>query len=275
MVLRQDYVHGYHPAEGHRLQDQAQTLADLLHHDTRFLPGSTVLELGSGVGAQSVELLRRNPGIRLTCVDRSADSLRTAARLLRGETDPPPRLLQADLFDLPQVDGALVQNGFDHVVVCFLLEHLSAPEDALVRARGLLKPGGTLTVIEGDHGSTAFHPDTPAARAVIDCQVRLQRAAGGDPDIGRRLYPLLTRAGLLDIDVTPRQVYVDGSRPELADGFVRRTFTAMVAGVRTPALAAGLLDEETFERGVTDLLRTSEPDGVFSYTFYKGVAVAP
>ncbi len=275
MVLQQDYVHGYQPAEGDRLHDQAQTLADLLHHDSRFPAGSTVLELGCGVGAQSLELLRRNPGIRLTCVDRSAPSLQAATGRLRGHGDPSPRLEHADLYDLPLPAGPLSGATFDHVVVCFVLEHLVDPEDAIDRARRMLRPGGTLTVVEGDHGSTAFHPDSPAARAAVDCQVRLQRGAGGDPDIGRRLFPLLTRAGLRDVEVSPRQVYVDGSRPDLAQGFVHRTFTAMVEGVRTPAIAAGLIRAEEFDRGIADLRRTAEPDGVFSYTFYKAVGVAP
>ncbi len=74
------------------------------------------------------------------------------------------------------------------------------------------------------------------------------------------------------MSVSPRQVYVDGSRPEWATGFVRQTFTAMVEGVRTPAVAAGLITAERFEQGVRDLLRTAEPDGTFSYTFYKAQA---
>ena len=38
--------------------------------------------------------------------------------------------------------------------------------------------------------------------------------------------------------VSPRMVYVDGSRPDLIDGFTRKTFTAMVEGVRETAIAA-------------------------------------
>jgi hypothetical protein len=136
----------------------------------------------------------------------------------------------------------------------------------------MLKPGGTITVIEGDHGSTYFHPDSAAARDTIACQVTLQRNAGGDALIGRQLYPLLSKAGYRDIAVSPRLVYVDGSRPELADGFIRKTFTAMIDGIRQPALAAGLTTPDRFDTGIADLLRTAEPDGVFCYTFFKGTA---
>jgi hypothetical protein len=68
-------------------------------------------------------------------------------------------------------------------------------------------------------------------------------------------------------------VYVDFSRPELVDGFTRRTFTAMIEGVRDDAIAARLIDPERFDAGVRDLHRTTEADGVFCYTFFKGVGV--
>jgi len=71
--------------------------------------------------------------------------------------------------------------------------------------------------------------------------VTLQRNAGGDALLGRRLHPLLTEAGFADVTVSPRMVYVDGSRPEFADRFIRATFTAMIEGIREPAVAAGLI----------------------------------
>jgi len=68
-------------------------------------------------------------------------------------------------------------------------------------------------------------------------------------------------------------VYVDASRPELVDGFTRKTFTAMIEGVRESALAAGLTDQNTFDKGIEELNRTTELDGVFCYTFFKAVAI--
>jgi ubiquinone/menaquinone biosynthesis C-methylase UbiE len=264
----QNYVHGYHPRENQRLQDQAGTLVELLHADTAYADGSLVLEAGCGVGAQTVTLAQRSPKARFTSIDLSAESLAQAKeRTSRAEVTN-VEFHQADIFALPYAD-----ESFDHIFVCFVLEHLSRPAEALACLRRVLRTSGTITVIEGDHRSAYFHPESNAAEAAIRCLIELQRRAGGNALIGRQAYPLLKAAGFDKVRVTPRFVYVDGSRPELIEGFTRKTFTAMVANVREAVIAAGLLPEDEFDAGLRDLERTTRPDGVFCYTFFKGVAI--
>jgi SAM-dependent methyltransferase len=262
--MTRDYVHGYDPRANTRLQDQANALVDLLHSDTAYPEGSLVLEAGCGVGAQTVSLARNSPGARIISVDIAADSLAAARAKVEAAGFANVRFQQADVFALP-----FAPASFDHVFVCFLLEHLSRPLEALARLKDLLKPGGTITVIEGDHGSTYFHPDSEAAHAAIRCQVELQRAAGGNANIGRELYPLVQQAGFHAVRVSPRMVYVDSSRPALVDGFTRKTFTAMIEGVREAAIKAGMMTPEAFDAGIRALYRTAEEDGVFCYTFFK------
>jgi SAM-dependent methyltransferase len=268
--VSETYVHGYHPRENERLQDQAGTLVDLLHSDTAYPAGSTVLEVGCGVGAQTVTLAQRSPDARFTSVDISADSIAEARRRVDQAGLTNVEFRQADIFDLP-----FNAESFDHVFVCFVLEHLSRPVEALAILKGLLDLGGTITVIEGDHGSAYFHPDSAAAQAAIGCLVEMQRRAGGNALIGRQLHPLMLEAGFDPVRVSPRMVYVDSSVPDLVDGFTRKTFTAMVEGIREPAIAAGLIEPARFDAGTRDLYRTTEPDGVFCYTFFKAMAEKP
>ena len=272
MTMFEGYVHGYRVEENERLHDQAGTLVELLHADTGFPAGAAVLEVGCGVGAQTVAVAERSPGAHIVAIDVSRASLAAAAARVKASGCGDVEFQQADVFTLPHAVGPLAAAGFDHVFVCFLLEHLPRPVEALARLRRMLKPGGTITVIEGDHGSAYFHPDSQAARDAIACQVTLQRHAGGDALIGRRLNPLLVEAGYDAVTVSPRMVYVDAGRPELVDGFIRKTFTAMIDGVREPAIAAGITDPDRFDTGIRDLLRTTEPDGVFCYTFFKATA---
>ncbi|HJU73524.1 MAG TPA: class I SAM-dependent methyltransferase [Gemmatimonadaceae bacterium] len=266
----ESYVHGYHPREKERLQDQAGSLVELLHSDTFYPAGSTVLEVGCGVGAQTITLAQRSPDAQFISFDRSADSLAEAKRRIDRAGLRNVEFRQEDLFNLP-----FAAESFDHVFVCFVLEHLAQPLEALAILKRLLKPGGSLTAIEGDHGSTFFYPRSSLADAAIWSLVELQARGGGDALIGRRLYPLLVAADLKQIHVSPRMVYVDSSRPDLVEGFTKKTFTAMIEGVREPAIAGRLLDAKTFDTGIRDLYRTAASDGVFCYTFFKGVGFKP
>lgn len=270
-VTAAGYVHGYSDHEARRLGDQADTLAALLHAGTVYPAGSRVLEVGCGVGAQTVHLVAAGPGVHIVAVDVSAGSLAQArARVALADPGAERRVgwCRADLHDLP-----FAAESFDHLFVCFVLEHLPDPRGALAGLRRVLRPGGTITVIEGDHGSAFFHPDSAHARAAIGCQVRLQSAAGGNALLGRRLQPLLADAGYHEIMVGPRTVYADRTRPAMVDGFTRNTFIAMIESVRDEALAADLTTPADWDRGIADLHRTAGDGGTFTYTFFKAVAV--
>jgi SAM-dependent methyltransferase len=263
-----EYVHGYSAREADRLADQAGTLSELLHRDTVYPPGSLVLECGCGTGAQTVILASRNPEARIVSVDISADSLHQARARIQAAGHRNVEFQTANLFDLP-----FEEERFDHVFLCFVLEHVAEPAAALRAIQRVLRRAGTITVIEGDHGSWFCHPHTPEASRAVQCLVDLQARLGGDALVGRRLYPLLSDAGFRDVRVSPRMVYVDNSRPDLVEGFSKNTFIAMVEGVRDHAVSLGLIDRPTWEKGIADMYRATEPDGTFCYTFFKGVAV--
>ena len=128
--------------------------------------------------------------------------------------------------------------------VCFVLEHVSQPLEALAQVRRVLKPGGRLTLIEGDHRSAYFHPWSEEAWRTISCLIEAQARGGGDALIGRRLFPLLRAAGFRDVE-----------------------------GARQRALDVGLIDALAWDAGIVALKRTAEDDGTFNYTFFKGTGV--
>lgn len=268
------YVHGYSAREAARLSDQASTLTGILHHDTRFPAGSYILEAGCGTGSQTIIIAGQNPECRFHSIDISPSSLDNAKKRVSdtlGSTGAERITFeQADMNSLPYES-----QTFDHAFICFVLEHLKNPVATLREIKRVLKPLGTITVIEGDHGSVFFYPPGEAAMEAIGCQIELQKRAGGDACIGRRLYPLLKEAGYADLQVSPRMVYVDAENPALVDGFTKKTFTAMIEGVKKEAVAAGIISKERFTQGIEELFRTCLPDGVFCYTFFKAVAKRP
>ncbi|MFK7933311.1 MAG: methyltransferase domain-containing protein [Saprospiraceae bacterium] len=261
------YIHGYSQQEATRLYDQATSIADFLHWDTNWEAGSTILEAGCGVGAQTQIIAAQNPDCTFVSVDISKKSITAAERNIAAAELTNVRFAEADLRQLPYA-----ANTFDHVFVCFVLEHLREPLQILKELRRVLKTGGTITVIEGDHGSTYFHPDSLVAQKAVQAQVDLQRQNGGNANIGRELYPLLQQADFQLINVSPRQIYVDDSKPALVDGFINKTFTAMIAGVAEDAVAKKLIGDEAMQNGIRDLHRTAQGGGTFCYTFFKAKA---
>ena len=132
-----------------------------------------------------------------------------------------------------------------------------------------------MTVIEGDHGSFYCHPESREAMLTVQCLIDIQASHNGNARIGRQVYPLLCKAGYKTVHVSPRMVYVDSSKPDLVEGFSKNTFIAMVEGVEKQALNQGLIDEQTWAKGIKDLYKATEKDGTFCYTFFKGTAVKP
>lgn len=263
------YVHGYSERETERLYDQADTVKELLHYDTAYPAGSRVLEAGCGVGAQTLTLAEKSPRAHILSVDISQESLSKAQSLIREKGLLNVAFERADIFSLP-----FGEASFDHVFLCYVLEHLGEPERALASLRGVLKAGGSLTAIEGDHGSCTFHPETDASLRAWNCLIQVQASLGGNSLIGRQLFPLLDRAGFRNLGVSPRMVYIDRSKPDLMDGFVNKTIIPMVEGVKEPALRMGLIDELTWQKGIRDLHKISEnAEGTFCYTFFKAVGI--
>ncbi|OQX21646.1 MAG: SAM-dependent methyltransferase [Desulfobacteraceae bacterium IS3] len=267
--MREDYVHGYSERETRRLYDQAGSVQEFIHYDTVFPAGASVLEAGCGVGAQTVTLAAKSPQASITAIDISENSIDKARRLIVEKGFPNVKFRLADIFDLP-----FEQECFDHVFICYVLEHLAEPEKALQSLYNVLKPGGTVTLIEGDHGSCYFHPETTAALHVWHCLVDVQKGLGGNSLIGRQAFPLLKQAGFRNIRVSPRMIYIDRSKPALMDSFVGKTIIPMVEGVRDRAMETGLTDETSWNRGIRNLYRIAEgADGTFCYTFFKAVGI--
>ncbi len=260
------YVHGYSERETQRLHDQANSVRALFHHDTRYPAGSTVLEVGCGVGAQTVALASNSPDATFISVDISLPSLKKAQALIGNNRLSNVEFQCADILALP-----FENERFDHLWICHVLEHFSHPVRALEKLRDVLKKAGSITTIEGDHGSCYFHPASEDALRAWNCLIEVQARLEGNSLIGRQLFPLLSQAGFRDIRVSPRMVYIDQSKPDLMDGFVEKTIIPMVQGVRAQALEMALMDEASWDRGIADLHEVAHgQNGTFCYTFFKG-----
>jgi len=263
------YVHGYSERETQRLYEQADILEDILHTGTAYPAEARVLEAGCGVGGQTRFLVKRSPDALFTCIDVSEKSLATAQRLKAQAGFSHVFFQREDIQHL-----GFANQSFDHVFVCFVLEHLDDPVGALVELKRVLAPGGTITVIEGDHGSCFWHPETPASLAAWNGLITAQRKIGHDPNIGRRLTPLLTEAGYDVQSCQPAWLYADRLKPTLRDGMVDHIIVPMVQSAEPQILTDHLVPKDVYEQGIRDLSRVDVMDeGTFFYTWFKAVAM--
>lgn len=262
------YVHGYSERETQRLYEQAEILEAILHEGTAYAPGRHILEAGCGVGAQTRLLTKRSPGALFTSIDISEDSLAAAARLKQQPGFENVTFRRADIMNLPFPD-----ESFDHVFICFVLEHLDQPVKALHQLKKVLKTNGTLTVIEGDHGSCFWHPHTAQSQAAWNGLIVAQQANGHDPNIGRRLTPLLTDAGFQIESCRPAWLYADRLNKPLRDGMVDHIIVPMVQSAEKQILAEDLVPQTVYQQGISDLKRVDEiEEGTFFYTWFKALA---
>jgi len=83
-MVNTKYVHGYSDREAMRLNDQADTLDNIIHNDTIFSKDSFVLEAGCGVGAQTKIIATKNSDSRFLSVDLSEDSIIEAKKIIEA-----------------------------------------------------------------------------------------------------------------------------------------------------------------------------------------------
>ena len=107
--------------------------------------GSSVLEVGCGVGAAAVELARRvGPEGRVTGVDVSDEMLAAARRTVERAAARHVELVRSDV-----VDGAVdhLRGSLDAVFSRFGVMFFPEPQRAFDVLAGLLRPGGALSCV--------------------------------------------------------------------------------------------------------------------------------
>ena len=182
---------------------QQRAMLDSYLADISFPHGAQVLEIGCGTGAISRVLAHRKEVGKVTGVDLGAVFLAKARELSFGISN----------LQFEQADGRSLQYGdgvFDVVVMHTLLCHVPGPERTLAEAYRVLRPGGTLSLFDGDYATTTVaiedhDPLQSCAKAAIAWLVH-------DQWLFRRL-PALVRSAGFEHARTRSHGYLETSRP--------------------------------------------------------------
>lgn len=180
-----------------RVIDWCQSLA--LRPWLRVKPGSSVLDVGCGVGRWSRRLAAR--GAHVTGVDLSPTMIAQARQ--RAAAEGLAYLCRFEAQDLSALD---VGGTFDLVLGVTVLQHILDPaalRSAVSRMRRHLAPGGRMVLLEAAPTRAANHCDSSIFRArrrsdyfdlFQECGLKVRAVTGVDPAPFRhRLLPHLKR----------------------------------------------------------------------------------
>jgi S-adenosylmethionine-dependent methyltransferase len=145
-------------------------------------PRLDVLDVGCGTGAVALRLAAS--GHAVTLLDPAEEMLglaRERARTLGPHPVNPPRFVAGTLEDAAAL---LPHETFDVVLCHTLLEYLPAPVGAIPLLRGLLSPGGFLSLV------TLNHRQEPLRLAIRDGKLDEARKALANPGTADSLFGL-------------------------------------------------------------------------------------
>src|SRR5690242_6455947 len=128
MTTPTGYLHGYSDEERERLHRQARFLEPMVHDRLPFQRRRRLLEVGSGVGAQTEILLRHFPDVQVTGIEINDDQLAEAKRFLASVPWASGR------YTMVKGDATRLEfkpESFDAAFLCWILEHISSPARVL------------------------------------------------------------------------------------------------------------------------------------------------
>lgn len=258
------YIHTFSQEEQDRLIAQSELVAPFVHENIDFSGASRILEIGCGVGAQIRIICRKYPNATVHGVDISEMQIARAENLLSEEiaakkvslnTSPASKLPHQDSF-------------FDAVFICFVLEHLSNPIEAVMEAKRVLKPGGLLVCTEVFNDALFVYPSSPAIMEYWGAFNKMQSEIGGDPNIGIRLCNIMIQSGLEVRGMSDASYMLD---QRIADTLERKKYLdhwySNFMSAKEQLLDSAHIDEsvlEEFEQEYS-VLRSTE-DTVFLYS---------
>ena len=263
------YLHGFSPTEQARLMKQARLAESTIFRNIDYAGATRLLEVGSGVGAQTEILLRRFPDLHVTCVDLNTAQVAAARQNLgsRPWLDGRYALHEADATDLP-----FEPRSFDAAFLCWVLEHVPAPARALSEVRRVLQPGSVVYVTEVMNASFLLDPYSPHIWRYWMAFNDFQYDHGGDPFVGAKLGNLLLAGGFRDVHTEIKTIHLDNREPAR-----RKTMIAfweqLLLSAADPLLEAGLVDQETVDGMRREFsLVQNDPNAVFFFSFVQARA---
>lgn len=264
------YLHGFSQTEQARLRRQARITEQTIFSEIDFSESERLLEVGSGVGAQTEILLRRFPELHVTGVDLSQTQIDAARAHLEAMPWTQGR------FEYLRMDASRLDfdaNTFDGAFLCWVLEHVPDPARVLNEVRRVLRPGSPVYVNEVLNATFFLDPYSPSLWQYWMAFNDYQHESGGDPFVGAKLGNLLLTCGYSQVRTQIKSFHLDNRQPE-----ARRRMIAfweeLLLSAADELIRAEKVSPETVEAMHAEMREVqNDPNAVFFYAFVQARAV--
>ena len=265
------YLHGYSAHERERLHRQARFLEPMVHDRLPFRRRRRLLEVGSGVGAQTEILLRHFPDLHVTGVELNDAQIAEARQFLSTVAWAEGR------YDIVKGDATRLDfepERFDCAFLCWILEHVADPARVLSEVRRVLASGAPVVCNEVLNATFFVEPYSPSTLRYWMAFNDHQISVGGDPFVGAKLGNLLQSVGFRDVSTEVKTFHLDNRAPAERAEFIAYWTELLLSGA--PALLAeNKVSEEVVNEMKDELERVARaPNAVFFYSFIQARARA-
>ncbi len=185
------YTHGHHESvlRSHRWRTAENSAAYLLP-DLRS--AQTLLDVGCGPGNITMDLAARVAPGRVHGIDAAPDAIEAA----NAVNDRPEQVSFAidDVYGLDIAD-----DSYDVVHAHQVIQHLTAPVNALRELRRVVAPDGVVAVRDSDYSCFSWAPLDPILTRWNELYHELAHHNRAEPDAGRFLLGWARQAGFTDV----------------------------------------------------------------------------
>lgn len=206
--------------------------------------GLRVLDMGCGTGAISkgiAEMVGKNGYV--VAIDSSEHLITKGKKDWKSITNL--ELIAVDLFEYEP------EEKFDLIVSARVLQWLSNPEEALIKCKEFLKPGGQISVLDYNHTMLEWKLEPPESmKQFYKAFLNWRADAGMDNEMAEHLPEHFKKAGFHSIEILPSdEVYQKGE-----DNFIDKAGIWLhVASLRGPQIVQkGYIIEEERLQAIED-----------------------
>lgn len=263
------YLHGFSETEQARLRTQAEFAEFTIFQNINFSNAKKILEVGSGVGAQTEIILRRFPKVHVTGIDLNEKQVEAARKYLGSF----PSAVNRYEFHKMSADNLTFEaQSFDGAYLCWILEHVPNPAQVLSEVRRVLRPGSEIVVTEVMNSSFFLDPYSPNVWKYWMAFNDYQYDHAGDPFIGAKLGNLLTQVGYHQVKTEVKTWHFDNRQPALRKQAIH-FWTDLLLSASDKLVEDKYVEQEVVDKAKEELGRVAnDPNAVFMYSFMQAKA---